>query len=123
MAKVTIVDLAKKLSISPSTVSRALQNHPDISKSTKKAVSDLADKMCYRPNILAQSLKRQRSNTIGVIVPEIKHEFFSRVISGIEGIAYDNGYVIILCESNEDYEREILNARALVDHRVAGLLV
>ncbi len=123
MTQTTIKDIAEKLNISPSTVSRALHDNPEIARKTKKKVINAAKQMNYYPNILAWSLKKQRSQTIGVIVPEIKHDFFSAAISGIEGVAYDAGYVIILCESNENYEREVLNARALVTNQVAGLLV
>lgn len=123
MAQFTIKDLARKLSISPSTVSRALRDHPDISKATKKKVTDAARKYHYQPNQIAQSLQKKRSNTIGVIVPEIRHHFFSTVISGIEEIAYENGYTIMVCQSNETLAREIINTQALVANRVAGLLI
>jgi len=119
----TIKDIAQRLNISPSTVSRALRNHPDIKADTKKAVVELAKELDYHPNSIAQSLQKRRTNTIGVIVPEIKHHFFSSVISGIEDVAYDSGYTIIVCQSNESAEREGLNIRALLSNRVAGLLI
>jgi len=119
----TIKDLARKLSISPSTVSRALRDHPDISEKTKQRVTEAAEKYNYQPNQLAQSLQKKRSNIIGVIVPEIRHHFFSTVISGIEEVAYENGYTIMVCQSNETLEREIINTQALVANRVAGLLI
>jgi LacI family transcriptional regulator len=72
----TIVDIAKKLGISPSTVSRALNNHPDINVKTKEKVRKIAKKLEYSPNTIAKSLKSNRTTTIGVIVPEIKHDFF-----------------------------------------------
>ncbi len=120
---VTIVHIAQKLKISPSTVSRALRNHPDVNKETKLKVMALADEMRYNPNRLAQSLKGKSTKTLGVIVPEIKHEFFSSVISGIEHTAYGLGYSILLTQSNEDYQREIMNTRTLLSHRVDGILV
>lgn len=123
MSRTTIVDIAKLLKISPSTVSRALRDHPDISKSTKKLVTETAERLDYYPDSMAQGLKKRRSNTIGIIVPEIKHHFFSFAIGGIEEIAYSAGYTIMVCQSNEDYEREVINLRALVSNRVAGLLV
>jgi len=123
LARTTIKDIAEKLNLSPSTVSRALHDNPEISRITKKNVLNVAKEMNYHPNMLARSLIKQRSQTIGVIVPEIKHSFFSAVISGIEGVAYDAGYVIILCESNENYEREVLNTKALVNNQIAGLIV
>ncbi len=121
--QVTIKDIAKALGISPSTVSRALKDHPDISAETKKAVNDLAKKLRYQPNAVALSLKHSRSNTIGVIIPEIVHYFFSSVISGIEDVAYDAGFTVIICQSNEKYDREVANAHALLSHRVDGVLV
>ena len=123
MAQFTIKDLARELGVSPSTVSRALRNHPDISRATKRRVSEAAELHNYHPNQLAQSLQKQRSNTIGVIVPEIRHNFFSTVISGIEELAYDHGYTIMVCQSNETLAREVINTQALVSHRVAGLLI
>lgn len=120
---VTIKDLARELKISASTVSRALKNHPDISEDTKRAVNELAEKLNYQPNAVALSLKQQRSNTIGVIIPEIVHYFFSSVISGIEDVAYDAGFNVIICQSNERYEREVANAKTLLASRVDGILV
>jgi len=119
----TINDIALKLGISTSTVSRALNDHPDIKIETKELVRKIAGELKYSPNTIAQSLKNSRSTTIGVIVPEIKHDFFSSAISGIEKVAYDSGYTIILCQSNESYEREIVNASVLVHQRVAGVIV
>jgi DNA-binding LacI/PurR family transcriptional regulator len=120
---ITIKDIAKALNISPSTVSRALKNHPDISRETKDAVNSLAAKLRYKPNAVALSLKNSRTNTIGVIVPEVVHFFFSSVISGIEDVAYDAGYNVMVCQSNEMYSREIINAQALDSNRVEGALV
>jgi len=122
-SQVTIKDIAKKLNISPSTVSRALRDHPDISAKTKEMVSSLAEELDYQPDSIAQSLKKRRTNLIGVIVPEIKHNFFSAAISGIEEVAYRAGYAIIVSQSNESYDRECVNVRALISNRVAGLLI
>lgn len=123
MRHTTINDLAKLLKLSPSTVSRALRNHPDISQKTKDKVLAMAEEKNYQPNLIAQSLQNRRSNNIGVIVPEIRNTFFSTVISGIEEIAYEAGYTIMVCQSGDTYEREILNTRALAANRVAGMLV
>ncbi|WP_372773262.1 LacI family DNA-binding transcriptional regulator [Mangrovibacterium sp.] len=120
---ITIKDIARLLGISPSTVSRALKDHPDISVETKKAVNDLAAQLKYQPNAIALSLKQSRTNTIGVIIPEIVHHFFSSVISGIEDVAYDAGFTVMICQSNERYDREVANANMLVAHRVDGVLV
>lgn len=120
---ITIKDIARILGISASTVSRALKDHPDISVETKKAVNELAAQLKYQPNAIALSLKQSRSNTIGVIIPEIVHHFFSSVISGIEDIAYKAGYTVMICQSNEKYDREVANANMLQAHRVDGVLV
>jgi len=122
-SQITIKDIARELNISPSTVSRALKDHPDISTETKKAVNDLARKLNYQPNSIALSLRKSRTNTIGVIIPEIVHFFFSTVIAGIEDVAYANGYNVVICQSNESYERELTDTRALMASRVDGLLV
>jgi LacI family transcriptional regulator len=119
----TIKDIARELKVSPSTVSRALKNHPDISEETKRAVNELAEKLNYQPNAVALSLKQQRSNTIGVIIPEIVHYFFSSVISGIEDVAYDAGFNVIICQSNEMADREKANVKTLLASQVDGILV
>lgn len=121
--QVTIKDIARHLNISVSTVSRALSDHPDISDKTKKQVREIAERYGYHPNGIARSLKKRHSNTIGVILPEIRHHFFSSVLNGIEDITYKAGYTIIVAKSNERYEREVVNTRALVSNQVAGLLV
>ena len=121
--QITIKDIARILGISPSTVSRALKDHPDINTDTKKAVNELALKLKYQPNAVALSLKNSRSNTIGIIIPEIVHYFFSSVISGIEDVASQRGYTVIICQSNERFAREVANARALLSHRVDGILI
>ncbi len=121
--QVTIKDIAKILGISVSTVSRALKSHPDISDETKNQVNELARKLNYNPNALALSLRSNKTNTIGVIIPEVVHHFFSSVISGIEDVAYDHGYNVMICQSNESYDREVINAHALLSNRVDGVLV
>jgi LacI family transcriptional regulator len=121
--QVTIKDIARELGISPSTVSRALKDHPDISVATKKAVNELAEKLNYQPNIVALNLRQRKTNTIGVIIPEIVHFFFSTVISGIEDVAYTAGYNVILAQSNESYQREMTDMKALFNSRVDGMLL
>ena len=121
--QVTIKDIARELGISPSTVSKALKGHPDISPATKKAVRELVEKWNYKPDPIALSLKSGLSKTIGVIVPEIVHYFFSTVISGIEDLAYDSGYHVMFCQSNESYEREVKAVETLLSSRVDGILV
>ncbi len=123
MKHTTIVDIAKKLGVAPSTVSRALSDHPDVRKATKEEIRKLAKELHYSPNPIARSLQSSRTTIIGVIVPEIKHDFFASAISGIEQVAYESGYTIIVCQSNESYEREVVNTHALMHYRVAGLVV
>jgi len=123
MAQITIKDLAKQLGISPSTVSRALKDHPDISPTTKKSVKDLAIKLNYTPNAIALSLRNRKTYTLGVIIPEIIHHFFSCVISGIEEIAVNNGFNVMIFQSNEKYEREVSICNALIANHVDGVLV
>ena len=121
--QVTIKDIARELGISPSTVSRALKDHPDISPKTKKVVNELAERLNYQPNIVALSLRQSKTNTIGVIIPEIVHFFFSTIISGIEDVAYSAGYNVILAQSNESEAREMSDLKALFNSRVDGLLM
>ncbi|MBN1780609.1 LacI family DNA-binding transcriptional regulator [bacterium] len=120
---ITIKDIASRLNISVSTVSRALRNHPDISTETKRRVIAMADELDYHPNAIAQSLKRNRTNLIGVIVPQVKHDFFATVMSGIADVAYNAGYSVMIFQSNETYEREVLNVKAVMAQRAAGFLV
>lgn len=119
---VTLKDLAKALGISASTVSRALNNHPDISEATKKEVHELAERLKYEPNSIAQNLRSQKTHTIGVIIPEVVHFFFSTVISGIEEIAYNAGYTVMFCQTNESYEKEVKDTKALLNHRIDGMI-
>jgi len=121
--QVTIKDIARELGISPSTVSKALKGHPDISHTTKETVRELVERWNYKPDPIALSLKGGLSKTIGVIVPEIVHYFFSTVISGIEDIANESGYHVMFCQSNEQYEREVKAVDTLLLSRVDGILV
>ena len=121
--QVTIKDIAEKLGISPSTVSRSLKDHPDISIKTRNAVKELAKLLGYKPNLIALNLKHSRTNTIGLLVPEVEHYFFSTIINGIEEIAYENNYNVLVVQSNESYLREVLNTQTLLGNRVDGMLV
>ncbi len=120
---VTIKDIARELGISPSTVSRALKDHFEISQETKDAVKRVAEELNYQPNSLALSLRYSKSHTIGIIVPEIVHFFFSTIISGIEDIANGMGYNVIITQSNESLEREKANLQTLFNNRVDGVLI
>lgn len=120
---VTIKDIAKALGISTSTVSRALRDSYEISPETKQLVLDCAEKLNYRPNPIALSLKEKRSRSIGVVVCEIANNFFSQIINGIESISYDRGYNVIISQSHESYEREVMDLRYLASRSVDGLLI
>lgn len=125
MAKstLTIKDIAKALNISASTVSRALNNNPDISAKTIKMVQDYAKEHKYTPNTLALSLRLQRSNIIGVIIPELANHFFSSVLSGMETVAEAEDYHVIVCQSSENFEKEKRNVKTMINSRVCGVLV
>lgn len=121
--EVTIYDLAEKLNISVATVSRALKDDPVVSKKTKKKIFDLAEEMGYRSNLFARNLRNQRTDTIGVIVPRLNSYFMSTVIAGIENVANSQGYNLIISQSSESAEKEVMSARTMFNNRVDGLLV
>ncbi|MFN2440578.1 MAG: LacI family DNA-binding transcriptional regulator [Chitinophagaceae bacterium] len=120
---VTIKDIAKALNFSTSTVSRALRGSYEISPETKKLVLEYAEKINYRPNPIALSLKERRTRAIGVVVSEIANNFFSQAINGIESIAYNRGYHVIITQSHEAQEREKVNVQHLASRGVDGLLI
>lgn len=120
---VTIKDIAKALGLSTSTVSRALRDSYEISTETKQLVLECAEKLNYKPNPIALSLKEKRSRSIGVIVCEIANNFFSQIINGIESIAYDRGYNVIVSQSRESYEREVIDLQYLASRSVDGVLI
>jgi DNA-binding LacI/PurR family transcriptional regulator len=120
---ITIKDIAKALGLSTSTVSRALRDSYEISADTKKLVLDYAAKYNYHPNPIALSLKERRSRSIGVIVCEIANSFFSQAINGIESIAYNRGYNVIIAQSRESFERELMNLQFLTSRSVDGLII
>ncbi len=120
--QITIKDIAKALNVSASTVSRSLADHPDISRQTKDLVVAYAREHKYKPNAMAQGLRKNNTKTIGVIVPQIVHFFFSSVLSGIEDEAEKEGFRVIFCQSNENVEKEMKGAKALLEARVGGVL-
>ncbi|WP_080054369.1 LacI family DNA-binding transcriptional regulator [Spirosoma aerolatum] len=120
---VTIYDIAKLLELSPATVSRALNDHPAISSSTKSLITSKAKEMGYRSNLFASNLRRQRTNTIGVIVPRLDSAFMSTVLAGMEKIANKSNYNLIISQSLESVKKEVANAKTMFDSRVDGLLV
>lgn len=119
----TIKDIAKALNLSTSTVSRALRGSYEISAETKKQVLEYAEKINYRPNPIALSLKERRTRAIGVVVSEIANTFFSQAINGIESIAYNKGYHVIIAQSHESQDREKVNVEHLAARGVDGLLI
>lgn len=119
----TIKDIALKLNLSTSTVSRALTDHPDIKKETKKLVLKLARELDYQPNPIALSLKQNRTHILGVIIPETSISFFSKAISGIQEIAAAAGYQVMICSSHESVEIEKQNVQTLLNSRVDGLII
>ncbi|MFC3414906.1 LacI family DNA-binding transcriptional regulator [Algoriphagus hitonicola] len=123
IGQATIKDIARELNVSSSTVSRALKDYPGISDETKRKVKELAEKLNYRPNAIALSLRKSRSYTIGVIIPEVVHFFFSTVISGIEEVAYSRGYNVILTQTNEKLAREKSSIETMLSNQIDGFLV
>lgn len=119
----TIKDIAKALNLSPSTISKALRDSYEISSETKRIVLEYAEKVNYRPNPIAQSLKERKSNSIGVIVSEISNTFFSQVIEGIEAVANKKGYQVIIAQTNESFERECKNLEHFYSRSVDGLIM
>jgi len=119
----TIKDIAKALDLSTSTVSRALNGSYEIGTETKKLVLEYAEKINYRPNPIALSLKEQKSHSIGVVVAEVANNYFSQAINGIESIAYNRGYHVIITQTHESFDRETANVKHLLSRHVDGLLV
>lgn len=119
---VTIYDIATKLEISSATVSRGLQDHPAINKNTKKKIQDAARELGYRHNNFASNLRKQKTNTIGVIVHELNSNFITSVLAGIEKVTTEAGYDIIIAHSSESSEKEAANALNLFHKRVDGLI-
>lgn len=120
--KTTIHDIAQKLDITASTVSRALQDNPRISDSTKKSVLKMAEKLNYQPNNIAAALRKGKSNIIGVIIPMADRTFFASVIRGVEDVLNEAGYNIIISQSNDSTEKEKANITALLESQVDGIL-
>jgi LacI family transcriptional regulator len=121
--EITIYDIAESLNLSSATVSRGLKDHPAIRKETKKRILDKAKEMGYRHNHFASNLRRNRTNTIGVIVPRLNSYFMSSVISGIEKVANEAGYNLVISQSLESEKKEIVNIKTMFNSRVDGLLV
>lgn len=121
--KVTLKQIAKELDVSISTVSKALKNSPEISEDMRQKVQAFAKLYNYRPNNIALSLKNRKTKTIGVIIPEIVHHFFSKVISGIEEVALSRGYNVIVGLSNESFSNEVINMEMLANGSIDGFIL
>lgn len=119
---VTIYDIAQKMELSTATVSRGLQDNPAINKNTRKRIQLVAQELGYRHNTFASSLRKQKTNTIGVIVHELKSNFITSVLAGIEKITNEAGYDLIIAHSFESYEKEAANASNFFHKRVDGLI-
>lgn len=119
----TIYDIAKKLNIAASTVSRALNNNPIVSETTRILIEKTAQEMGYRPNSQAANFRTKRSNTIGIILPLINRHFFSSVISGVEDIAYRNGFTVAIAQSNDSFEKEEKIVQTFFSNRVDGVII
>lgn len=121
--RITLKNIAKEFGVSISTVSKALKDSHEISEVTRQKIKAFADYYNYKPNSLALQLRNQKTSVIGVIIPEIVHHFFSTVIDGIEKFANEKGYNVMVCLSNESYEKEVTNFSVLTNGSVDGLIV
>ncbi len=121
--KVTIKDIARELNTTVSTVSRALTDAPGIGEEMRRKIMAKAREMGYEPNLFARQLRQGGSSSIGLIVPRINRVFFSNVIHGVESIARERGYSVIICQSHEEKSREDENIRTLISNRVAGIIM
>ena len=121
--KVTLKQIARELDVSISTVSKALRNSKEISEDTRDKVQAFAKLYHYRPNSIALSLKNRKTKTIGIIIPEIVHHFFSKVIRGIELVANNRGYNVIVGLSNESFSKEVINMEMLANGSIDGFIL
>jgi DNA-binding LacI/PurR family transcriptional regulator len=119
----TIIDIAKALGISKSTVSRALKNSHDINAETRQKILDFAKANQYEPNPAAKGLREQKTFSIGVVVPELKNNFFAQVIEGVDEVLYKKGYQLIIAQSYEQMDREIEAVQHLANRSIDGLIV
>jgi LacI family transcriptional regulator len=123
LAHITQADIAKKLNVTRITVSKALRNHPDISKEMKEKVNQTAEELNYSPNLIAKNLTSKKTYTIGVVIPDLENSFFAYAIDSIIDTATENKYNVFVTVSRESQQNEMLNVKNLVGMRVDGLLV
>lgn len=121
--RITIYDIAEKLNITASSVSRALNNSNHVNEATKKLVLKTAAELNYKRNILASNLRMGKTKTIGVVVPRINQNFFSNVIAGIEDATYQKGYNLIICQSNESHTKEVQCVNTLINQHVDCIVI
>ena len=121
--KITLKHIAKELDVSISTVSKALKNSEEISRDTKEKIQAFAKLYNYKPNNIAVSLKNKRTKNIGVIIPDIVHHFFTTVIRGIEKYANSKGYNVIVCLSDESFDKEVINMEMLANGSIDGFIM
>ena len=121
--KLTLKQIARELDVSISTVSKALRDSSEISEDTREKIKAFAKLYNYKPNNIALSLKNRKSKTIGVIIPEIVHHFFTTVISGIEQVANEQGYHVIICMSNNSFDKEVINMELLANGSIDGFII
>ncbi|MBM1104751.1 LacI family DNA-binding transcriptional regulator [Aurantibacter crassamenti] len=121
--KTTLKSIARELDVSISTVSKALKNSDEIGKETKEKVQAFAKLYNYKPNNVAISLKNKRTKNIGVVIPDIVHHFFTTVFRGIEKYANERGYNVVICISDESYDKEVINLEMLSNGSVDGFIM
>lgn len=121
--KITLKQIAKELDVSISTVSKSLRNSLEIGEETRLKVQAFAKFYNYKPNNIALSLKNRKTKTIGIIIPEIVHHFFSTVINGIEQVANENGYSVVICLSDDSFDKEVLNMELLANGSIDGFIM
>lgn len=121
--RTTIYDIAKKLNLNASSVSRALSNNSNVSEATRKLILDTAKELNYKQNSLASSLRKGHNQTIGVIVPRINQNYFADVIAGIEEVTYQKGYNLVICQSNESSAREVKCVNTLINQHVSCIVI
>jgi LacI family transcriptional regulator len=121
--KITLKQIARELDVSISTVSKSLRNSLEISEETRQKVQAFAKFYNYKPNNIALSLKNRKTKTICIIIPEIIHHFFTTIISGIEHIANENGYNVIICLSDESFDKEVINMETLANGNIDGFIM
>lgn len=121
--KVTLKQIAKELDVSISTVSKSLKDSAEISEDTRQKVQAFAKLYNYKPNNIALSLKNKKTKTIGIIIPEIVHHFFATVISGVENVANEHGYNVIVCLSDESFDKEVINMEMLANGSIDGFIM